>query len=278
LNSTEENKIQTLVRLGLTLNQAKLYLASLRIGYATAKMLAQNAHIGREEVYRVLPSLQNIGLMKKHIGSPTSYEPVESHEAMSILIGNKSNELSELKTKAVDFVAYSPPVKTKCAVENDSFIMITNLNKALRMIVNAFREASHLCVFTSGYERFITRQNMPEKKEQIREMIRALQRGVKIKAVFDDPADEKEIPLSSFSYNLSKKLVSHPNFEYRYISKRHPGLIAIFDENIMFIETRQGSHVLLPQLWSNNKVLLGVGKAFFESAWESGFSPEKNVV
>jgi len=37
----------------------------------------------------------------------------------------------------------------------------------------------------------------------------------------------------------------------------------------------QGSHVLLPQLWSNNKVLLGLGKTIFESAWESGFSSKK---
>jgi sugar-specific transcriptional regulator TrmB len=274
LSTFEENQFQTLIRFGLTVNQAKLYLTSLRIGCATAKVLAQNAHIGREEVYRVLPALQNYGLIKKRIGSPTEYEPIESHEAMSILVGNKSSELSELKTKAAQFVANCPRVKAK-SEENDSFIMITNIDKAVRMLVQAYKDANRLCVFTSGYERFIMRQNMPEKKEQVKEMLKALQRGVKIRAVLDEPADNKAIPLSKLFYSLSKRVVSHPNFEYRYVSSKHSALIAVFDDNIMFIETHQGPHVLLPQLWSNNRVLMGLGKTFFETAWASGFTPEK---
>lgn len=274
MGTNEENKILTLTRLGLTLNQAKLYFTSLKIGCATAKTLAQNAHIGREEAYRVLPYLQNYGLIKKHIGSPTLYEPIEPHEAMSILIGNKTKELSELKTKAVEFIASSPIVKAS-SDEADSFVMITNMDKAIRMLVQAYRDSKNLCTFTSGFDRFILRQNMPEKKEQIKEMFRALQRGVKIRAVFDEPTNEKEMPLHRFSYNLSKKVVTHPNFEYKYISRKHSGLIAIFDEKIMFIETRQGSNVLLPQLWSNNGVLLGLGKTIFESTWELGSFPEK---
>jgi sugar-specific transcriptional regulator TrmB len=277
LETIDEKQVQTLVSLGLTTNQAKLYLTSLKIGYATAKVLAQNSHIGREEVYRVLPSLQNLGLIKKYLSSPTSYEPIDPNEAMSILINNKTNELSEVKRKAVDFVSHCPRVKTK-SDENDMFIMITNMDKALHMLIQAYKDANRLCFFTSGYERFILRMNMSEKQEQITQMLRGLNRGVKIRTVLDEPVDGKQIPLTRFNNSLAKKLISHPNFEYKYIQRKHDGLIAAFDENIMFIEVKQGHNVLLPQLWSNNRVLLGLGKIIFESAWEAGFSPDKNFV
>jgi len=140
LDSIEEKQVQTLVRLGLTVNQAKLYLASLRVGYATAKMLAQKSHIGREEVYRVLPYLEKFGLIKKHLGSPTAYEPIEPDEAMSILVGNKTHELSELKLKAVEFAASVPKIKNKFEDE-DSFIMINSVEKAVRMLVQAYDNA-----------------------------------------------------------------------------------------------------------------------------------------
>jgi sugar-specific transcriptional regulator TrmB len=275
LETIEEKQVQTLVSLGLTTNQAKLYLTSLKIGYATAKALAQNSHIGREEVYRVLPSLQNLGLIKKYLSSPTSYEPIDPNEAMAILINNKSNELSEIKRKAVEFVDHCPRVKKK-SDENDMFLMITSIDKALHMLIQAYKDANQLCFFTSGYERFILRMNMPEKQEQLNEMLRALNRGVKIRTVLDDPVDEKPIPFNRFNNSLVKKVISHPNFEYKYIYRKHDGLILAVDENIMFIEVKQGHNVLLPQLWSNNRVLLGLAKMIFDSAWEAGFSPEKN--
>jgi sugar-specific transcriptional regulator TrmB len=276
LGTTEENQIQTLVCLGLTVNQAKLYLTSLKVGYATARELAQNSHIGREEVYRVLPSLQNLGLVKKYLNSPASYEPIDPNEAMSILISNKSSELSEVRRKAVEFVANTPRVKMK-SEENDTFMMITNIDKALHMLIQAYRDSKHSCFFTSGYDRFILRMNMPEKQDQIKEMLRALNRGVTIRTVLDDPVDDKGIPLQRFNNSLAKKLVHHPNFQYKYINRKHDGLIASFDEKVMFIEVKQGHNVLLPQLWSNNRVLLGLGKTLFESAWASGISPIKKI-
>jgi sugar-specific transcriptional regulator TrmB len=273
LGAITEKQVQTLVCLGLTVNQAKIYLTNLKTGCTTAKLIAQNSSIGREEVYRVLPSLQNIGLIKKHLGSPSTYEPIDPNEAMSILVSNKSTELTEVKQKAAEFVASIPVVKTK-SEENDDFTMITNMNKALHMLIQAYKDTKNVAFFTSGYERFISRMNMPEKEEQIKEMLGALKRGAKIKAVLDEPVGNKEIPLRRLN-SLAQKLVTNPNFEYKYVHRKHDGLIAVFDENIMFIEIKQGSNVLLPQLWSNNRVLLGLAKTLFDSAWAVGFSPEK---
>jgi sugar-specific transcriptional regulator TrmB len=270
----KETQLSTLVQLGLTQNQAKIYLASQMTGRASVKAIAQNSKIGREDVYRVLPSLQCLGLIKKILGTPTFYEAVEPHEAMSLLISAKSQELSDLRKKALEFVANSPKSK-KSLEQTDSFIMVSNIEMSIHMIAEAAKNAQKTWNFTSGYERFIIRQNMPKKLEQIKEMLKAVERGIIIRAVLDQPPkDKKKIPLSRLSFSISRALVSNPNFQYRYIDTKHVGLLGIFDDKLMFIETHQGPRVLLPQLWSNNEVLLGLGNNFFENAWKSSYNPK----
>jgi sugar-specific transcriptional regulator TrmB len=237
------------------------------------KIIAQIAQVGREDVYRLMPSLYERGLIRKHIGSPTRYEPVEPSEAMSQLISDKSNELSHLKSKALEFITNAHK-NLKSTPESELFLMTTNLDDAIHTLVDAIKNARESWIFTSGYDRFINRMNMPKKHEQVKQMLKAVRRGVKIKAVLDQPKNRKKLALSSLDLPSSRALVTHENFEYRYTDAKHAGLFSVFDSKLMFIETQQGSTALLPQLWSNNQVLLGLGKTLFENAWQSGYYPE----
>ncbi|MBT0159006.1 hypothetical protein G4O51_03370 [Candidatus Bathyarchaeota archaeon A05DMB-2] len=53
----DDKKIETLVRLGLTNNQARVYLSALQTRKASVKTISQSAKVGREDVYRIMPSL-----------------------------------------------------------------------------------------------------------------------------------------------------------------------------------------------------------------------------
>jgi sugar-specific transcriptional regulator TrmB len=192
LKNAFQSQLDTLIHLGLTHNQAKIYLANLQTGSATVKVIAQCAQIGREDVYRVLPSMQELGLIKKRLGNPTCYEPVEPHEVMSLLISNKSDELSRLRKSALEFVAGCPRPK-KPNESDDLFLVVTNVDIAIHKLTDAIRNAKKSWVFTSGYERFIIRQNMPKKSTQIEEMLKAVDRGVKIRAVLDQPKSKQHL-------------------------------------------------------------------------------------
>ena len=268
-----DERIRTLQGLGLTNNQAKIYLASLQTGCSTVKSIAHYAQIGREDVYRVLPSLQDLGLLKKHIGSPTLFEPVDPAEVVSLLLGNKMEELSELKAKALQFVEHCKN-QSKDSFSDDSFVMVTNVNIAINTLIDSIKKTSQSWIFTSGFDRFIVRQNMPKKQLQIKEMYNAVQRGVKIKAVLDQPNDRMKLQKVSFGNPISRAFIEHENFQYRYIDSQHAGLLSIFDDKLMFIETQQGPRVLIPQLWSNNRVLLALGRSFFDQAWNLAYEPE----
>ena len=60
---SKNNTIETLLELGLTENEARVYLACLGLGPATAIQIARTAEIKRPTVYTIVDSLQTKGLI-----------------------------------------------------------------------------------------------------------------------------------------------------------------------------------------------------------------------
>jgi sugar-specific transcriptional regulator TrmB len=93
--------IDILIKLGLTLNQARIYVALLHSEKpATAKEISKITNITRQDVYRILPTLQKAGLLEKTITAPTMFKATPLRLGVSILIKNKTAQHNELMEKA----------------------------------------------------------------------------------------------------------------------------------------------------------------------------------
>lgn len=97
--STQEEDVRTLVKLGLTPNQGKLYLALLKIGKADGRTLAKHSNVARQEVYQILRDLHEIGLVEKVIRTPSEFKPVPIQAGLSVLLINKTKEYRETEEK-----------------------------------------------------------------------------------------------------------------------------------------------------------------------------------
>ncbi|HEY1075006.1 MAG TPA: helix-turn-helix domain-containing protein [Patescibacteria group bacterium] len=94
--------------IGFSETEAKLYLANLRLGPATAIQLSQKVGISRQMVYTLLPSLLEQGLIKETVvGSRRLFEALSPE----VLQDRAADILTEVK-KAV------PVLKTKQATNN----------------------------------------------------------------------------------------------------------------------------------------------------------------
>ncbi len=62
--SNGEN-MDLLLGLGLTVNQAKVYLAILKLEKSSVSQIAKLSKVRREDVYRILPSLEILGLIER---------------------------------------------------------------------------------------------------------------------------------------------------------------------------------------------------------------------
>ncbi|HTY75907.1 MAG TPA: helix-turn-helix domain-containing protein [Candidatus Nanoarchaeia archaeon] len=96
--------ISELLSFGLTGNEAKVFLALIQLRKANAHEIAKEADIPRQEVYRVLPNLEKLGIIQVIIDKPTKYVAVDPKKALAHLIQMQQekfetqiHELSEKK-------------------------------------------------------------------------------------------------------------------------------------------------------------------------------------
>ena len=72
----DEKTINSLVDIGLTENEAEVYLAALSLGATTILKLSKHSDVNRTTIYETVNALEKKGLMKKEIkGLKTLYAP-----------------------------------------------------------------------------------------------------------------------------------------------------------------------------------------------------------
>ena len=95
--SNDENT-DLLLGLGLSLNQARVYLAILKLEKTTIGQVAKFSKVRREDVYRLLPSLEKMGLIERLIGKPTEVRATPISDALSLLVTEEKNRTDERLT------------------------------------------------------------------------------------------------------------------------------------------------------------------------------------
>ncbi|MCZ2856768.1 MAG: hypothetical protein O2U62_06710, partial [Candidatus Bathyarchaeota archaeon] len=68
---SSEKNVEILTDFGLTGNQAKVYLAAARLRLASVGQISKVSKVRREDVYRILPKLEKMGLVERLLGKPT---------------------------------------------------------------------------------------------------------------------------------------------------------------------------------------------------------------
>jgi sugar-specific transcriptional regulator TrmB len=268
-----------LTELGLTLNQAKIYIANLQTGQATAKTIAQTSKVAREDVYRTLSSLQILGLVIKHLTKPTIYEAVKPKDAIASLIKRKEKEHIKRLEKADQALKEIVDFENCCklsSVKDESIVLVTN-DENDHIVINEAKQVNSTLDFTTRYNLFLHSFNSAELNILLKEMHKAMKRGVKMRMLMDLPEGKKNVSELSFHVPLSNAIMRDPNFEYRYMAAPLECIIIVYDDNKALIETSSEHDIYLsPFLWSNNKVLVTLCRKYFEVLWNAAVVPKKD--
>jgi sugar-specific transcriptional regulator TrmB len=253
--SQEEEHYQTFVNLGLTYLQAKVYVTLLRLGDVGAEVrkIASVSAIARQDVYRILPTLQKMGLVEKVVAIPTIYRPISLEEGISKLLKKRTEEYQDVKKKAKflmeNFVA--PEVEPKD--DSSQFVITSERNLFMKRVREdiAKTESSIDIIYGDGKLRTIIFHTFDEFQK-------ASARGVKIRAITHKTEEE---PLGKNLQILSSKAT----FDLRFINKNIPVGLVIFDNKEANIRTM---HTIVPSLWTNNRNVVRLSKFYFDCLWE----------
>ncbi len=263
---SSEKDADILIDFGLTRNQAKVYIAVVRLGIASVGDVSKVSKVRREDVYRILPKLEKLGLVEKLLGTPTRLRAAPVEEALPLLIKIEEDAFRErvltLKTKTKTFLkhfAHAPSLEVE---EKANFVLLSKregiMNRMLAMVKKAEKEFD--VVFSRGQ----IIQFVRTFSEQLK---RAIKKGTRIRIISEMPEFEDSLPRV-----IEERISLGNSIELRYTDMPFSHyMIVDFTEALMATAT-EGNMADNPCLWTNSDSLKLIYQGNFEKLWHNSMS------
>lgn len=263
-----DKDIETLRGFGLTTNQARVYLAICHLGIAPVGKVSKLAHVRREDVYRILPKLEEMGLTERTLDTPAKIRATPLQDALSTLIKHekemhdqKINALVAKKEELVrNFRANSR--KTELEDEDSQFTLISEKAAILKKASAMLKDVRSEVAITGSRQKLI--QIVSVYADLLK---KAVKRGVKIRMVTELP--EEEDPLPRF---IEEQLSPSASVKLKY-AEALPSHFAVFDNTGMMVATTtHEGFAERPALWTNSPQLIAPMQKAFEDLWHSSMN------
>ena len=250
--------VGVLVGLGLTGRQARVYLALLKTGGGKAKPIAALSHVNRQEVYRLIDSLQELGLVQRNVTLPTTFTATPISDGVKLLLQHKTSELSVMCQKAKHLTKkLSQTNPTPLAIAAKPCLGTVFEGDRGRKYCSAIKEAQHTIEVATTWNRFKQLTTHFETQFQ-----NALKKGVTIHIVTEKPPNH-HLPKwinTAISKKNSFKLKIQPNSPDASIS--------IFDHTQTAIAFNPDASLTKgPDLWTNSPTLIALSQTYFNTIW-----------
>lgn len=266
-----ENKcVQILMDLGLTSLQAKIYLTLSKLNRATIKTIAKASNIARQDIYRIMPALEKLGLAEKIVATPTMYKATPIKEGVYFLLQRKTQQYSELQKRTIELIENLKEINDETTLQEEEhhFILTSSeqlLWKRLQEGAEKAQISIDICANWEGF-RYRLFKDFPNFK-------RALKRGVRIRVI-----TEKHEPDKS-SQKIIQALKANPLFEIRYLPPPVPIKTAIHDKKeVNLCLTTPNKIGGLPSLWSNNPQFVKIITTYYEELWNKAQSEANSSI
>jgi sugar-specific transcriptional regulator TrmB len=259
------SEVQTLKRLGLTLRQGKVYLAVLRAGVSTVKTISKRSTVPREDVYRVMPTLQKLGLVEKSISVPTKFKAIPIEDGLSILLRRKTEEYSQLIEGTEKFLINFAKNNAEWAIEEDApdYIMVPSKGpwrSKMREMVKNVQMSLDIVIPWKRYSQFTFLYPV--------EFMQSIKSCLQIRIVTEKPPNKPPLATSLSPGRLKKSGGGKNHLVIRYASIALPATVVVCDKREVYINTSATARIGdTPTLWSKNPCLLAIAQNYFDTMW-----------
>lgn len=251
--------VKTLVNLGLTVIQAKTYLTLARLGEADARTISRVSNVARQDVYRVMPILEKLGLVEKGLATPTLYKAVPLSEGYYLLLQNETQKLAKLQKKITSLI--------KSFREND-YGKITLQTEGSQFAITSSRKLLFKKLFDEAFTKVQKSLDLILQWKCVKATVfharlnfqKALKRGVRIRILTEKRNEDDSVE------KIIQDLKINPLFEARFAPNLEDA-ITIIDKKEFYLCLVNPSSDILPSLWSNNFQLVKIIMAYFEDKW-----------
>ncbi|MEM2130012.1 MAG: helix-turn-helix domain-containing protein [Candidatus Bathyarchaeia archaeon] len=129
----EEELVNRLCKLGLTNKQARIYLSVVISGATNVASIARKTGIHKQDIYKILPKLEKLGLLTRKFIKPVQVESIPIEEAITNLI-KKQQELLDARERIAKEVIETLREKqaTLPAIEEGRIMILPGNSDALK--------------------------------------------------------------------------------------------------------------------------------------------------
>jgi sugar-specific transcriptional regulator TrmB len=253
-----DRRIQNLIKFGLTFSQATVYLTLLKLGESSVKRIAENSNIARSEVYRIIVTLEKMGLAERIIAVPTRYKATPVRVGYKELFQNKINQYTRLREEAWELIKKTEEGDDEMSSTEDDQNLILISSKIIheKKVDLEDKEAKSSIDIIGDLKGLKIKEFYQAKIHE-----QALKRGVNIRIIAEKLEPEQPGKFSPLEDGLS--------FQVRYIPSPLSIKMAIYDKKKVNLSVgRTSGEGIVPALWSSNPVLVKIIVAYFEELWE----------
>ena len=252
-----DKDIETLLRLGLSKNEARVYLALVKFGSQSAQEIAKTTNIARQDIYRIAPKLLKKGLIERTITTPTEYKATALKQALRTLLKQRNNEFKKLQEAVgVLIYNYSNSIKRVEPRSDSEFVLIpareafmVHVRKSVSNSKRSIKIVASLKRFWQGLKEFEEARN------------RAMRKGAEVKIVTDRPYDQT---LSDEFEAIRKK----SGLIVRFVPEQPRAVVILVDNKEAFMITSPIADIReAPALWSDNPSFVILANNYFEDLW-----------
>jgi sugar-specific transcriptional regulator TrmB len=253
--------VKELTYFGLSENEAKTYIAILRLHQGPARSIAKLAKIPRQEAYRVLPELMKKGLVVSTITKPEQFIAVTPSKVLSQLIDRQRDDfakkISNLEQKRENLDVELEKIEGKSSGFSTPhpvrYVLISGVRLVNERIEDMLERAERQVLWVSP-KLEVRRAVIYDRDEMLR---KCAKRGVNIRILTEIGKENlKEIKkLSMFA-----QIQNVPNLT---------SLMTIIDDREIIIGSavHSSDDDLVHELWTNDSGQVNTMLEFFERVW-----------
>jgi len=258
-----EENAKILCDFGLTVNQAKVYVTIVKLGSAQVGEISKYSKVRREDIYRALPKLEEMGLIEKSLGAPVKIRALPLEEALNLLIKRRQDEASEkmskLNVSADEFLKQYKMGKPEAKLEEAPLFSVIPekeplSNKTATLIKNSTRQIDIIA----------SRENLTHFLHMHSELLKkAIRSGATVRIVTERTREEDTVQ------KVIKQEISSAReaIDLRHIDSL-PGQYMIFDAKEALITTSTNAGLLEGAcLYTKNSGLIELLQRNFGDIW-----------
>jgi sugar-specific transcriptional regulator TrmB len=269
MTDVQNEDIEALTSLGLTMLQATVYLNLVESENATIKDIAKNTGVARQDLYRITSQLQDYGLVEQIITKPIMYKAIPLTSGVNVLLNELQKKRNEAHNKATQLLERykTKEVTAKAKAEKNQFILVPGKNALILKEKEMLTTAQKTVSFITSKQRFS--QKLYVLGEEFKE---AAAKGVTIQILMERSEAEKHSGLA----DKLTKTYKETTFEVKYVRGPPPVVMAVFDrKEVIIIAAANAGLTESPALWSNNPSIVELAHNYFEMTWLTAFESKK---